>query len=232
MSKPKAVLFDLDGTLVDTAPDFVLAANALRAAHQLKPIAAETISPVVSNGAAAVTLAAIDENQYPDLHRKIGFEALRQQLLAHYNDALGKSSVIYPGLNETLLALEKNDIPWGVVTNKPVLYAKPLLEKLNLATRCGSLICPEHVERAKPDPAGIFLGIQALQQTNPALTPETCLYVGDHQRDIDAAKNANCISIAVSYGYIESVSEPEQWDADYLVETSAVLAQLLDALLL
>ncbi len=215
---PQLALFDLDGTLVDTAPDFVLAANALRAQHQLPPLPAETISRVVSNGSLAVTEVALDSHRDDS-----NFETQRQALLEHYARFLGERSTIYPTLDLTLKKLEATNIPWGIVTNKPVAYAKPLLDKLELTTpgRCAALVCPDHVSRAKPDPEGIHNVCNAL-----GVSSRHCVYIGDHLRDIEAARNADAISVAVGYGYLNG-ENPLEWNADHFAESPEQLSSLL-----
>jgi len=227
MQTLKGVLFDLDGTLIDSAPDFVLAANALRQDHNLPPMEDKTIRPVVSNGAAAVTEVALaldrDDAQ---------FEPARQQLLDHYQTQLARASALFPGIDAALTKLEQAHVPWGIVTNKPERFAIELLDRLQLTERCSTLICPEHVASAKPDPAGILLGIEQMRGKAPTLAVTNCLYIGDHRRDIEAAINAGCPSIAAAYGYITEDDDPEQWQADFVVTSSKALAELLTTLLL
>ena len=221
---PKLVLFDLDGTLVDTAPDFVLAANALRRDKSLAPLPAETISRVVSNGSIAVTEVALETTREHE-----DFEDQRQALLKHYSSFLGSQSEIYPTLNSTLQQLESACKPWGIVTNKPIAYADPLLHTLGLTInqRCSALICPDHVKQPKPDPEGIF---KACEQTG--FETSDCIFVGDHLRDIEAAKLAGANSIAVSYGYLAINDNPHEWGADHIVERPEELSELLLDLLI
>jgi len=218
----KLALFDLDGTLVDTAPDFLLAANALRAEFKLSPLESEVISQVVSNGSIAVTEVALETTR-----ETAGFETLRKTLLDHYAHYLGAASTIYPTMYDTLNRLEQQSIPWGVVTNKPVAYAEPLLDKLGLSSQlnCVALVCPDHVATPKPDPQGI---LKVCTQLN--IDSKHCVYVGDHIRDIEAAKNANAISIAAGYGYLASDENPNEWGADHTVESPEKLSQLLQEL--
>lgn len=226
---PKIVLFDLDGTLVDTAPDFVLAANALRRDLDMGPKPADVISRAVSNGSVAVTETALDITRDSN-----GFENHRIKLLEHYAHFLGQQSEIYPALNNSLKALEYKGIPWGVVTNKPVAYAEPLMNSLGLALenqsdiakRCSALICPDHVGTPKPDPEGILKACADL-----GFDGNECIYVGDHQRDIEAGQRAGATTIAVCYGYLSEHDNPYQWRANHTVETSKQLSELLNALL-
>lgn len=218
----KLALFDLDGTLVDTAPDFVLAANKLRSDQSLQPLPVDTIAEVVSNGSIAVTEIALETT------RKTGdFETHRKTLLKYYANFLGTDSKIYPTLYDTLQELEKRAIPWGIVTNKPVAYAKPLLDILGLSSQlnCTALICPEHVNIPKPDPEGI---LKVCSQLN--INARQCVYVGDHLRDIEAAQNANAVSVAATYGYLAKDENPLNWKADHSVETPNQLSDLIQNL--
>jgi phosphoglycolate phosphatase len=215
----KAVLFDLDGTLVDTAPDFVVAANALR--HQLKlpPLADKFISAQVSNGSIAVTEVASEVAR-----DNAQFKPLQQTLLNHYASVLGQHAVVYSGLTTLLEQLAARQLHWGIVTNKPLQYAQPLLKKLALH-QSTTLICPDHVSAAKPSPEGLLLAAQQCEAS-----AQQCIYVGDHQRDIEAGKAANMTTIAVGYGYLSSNDDPTLWQADYYCQTPLALCTLIDKL--
>ncbi len=215
-----AVLFDLDGTLVDTAPDFVLAGNELRERYNMPPMAYVKIAEQVSNGAAVVTATCMEiTNDHTN------FESLRQELLELYAKHLGTGAIIYPHLNELLIKLESENIHWGVVTNKPFAYAEPLLEKLELSSRNGVLICPDHVSKKKPDPESVLL---AAKKINCA--PENCIYVGDHQRDVAAGNSANMLTIAVGYGYLTEQENPSLWEADNIANTPKELSDIVQQL--
>lgn len=213
MEKPLAILFDLDGTLVDTAPDFVLAANALRKANKLDPLPAEIISPHVSNGSIAVTRICMNISEE---HPK--FALHRKQMLNYYATYLGKASSLYPKLNTLLTKLSNASIPWGVVTNKPLIYAQPLIEKLGLTKSCSVLICPEHVLHPKPDPEALLLAAHSL-----GVPAANCIYIGDHIRDIDASNAANMFSIGAGYGYIDTEQNINNWACDHFVGSSKEL---------
>ncbi len=215
------VFFDLDGTLVDTAPDFVLAVNLLRKQHHLSPLDTKLIASQVSNGSIALTQLAFDINQ-----SHLEFSALRQQLLDNYKLYLGEKSLVYAGLHQLLSELDSNNVPWGVVTNKPVEYAQPLMEKLALSESCSVLICPEHVANTKPDPEPLLL---ATKKTG--CNPSRSLYVGDHRRDIEAGRAAGMQTIAAGYGYVEPGNSATDWHADHTAQTSAELAQIIRLLL-
>ncbi|MCK0107507.1 phosphoglycolate phosphatase [Marinobacter sp. S0848L] len=214
---PSAVLFDLDGTLIDTAPDFIRCLNQLRQQHELEPLAAEYIRRSVSNGARA--MVRLGFNLEPE-HE--GYLDKHTAFLDLYEAGVAVETTLFEGMNELLLNLEARDIPWGIVTNKPVRFAAPLIEALGLQERCATLICPDHVTERKPHPEPMFL---ACKEINAA--PEQAIYVGDHVRDIEAGRNAGMYTIAVRYGYIEEPETVDLWQADAIADTVSDLAKLL-----
>ena len=212
-----AVIFDLDGTLVDTAPEFISVIQGLRKRHELPLLREETIRQTVTNGAAAlVSLALGITNENSE------FEHHREQFLLEYERALGKEAVVYPGLRELINRLGEKQIPWGVATNKFRRYAEPLMTALNFSPAAQCLITPTEVTHPKPDPESVLLSCE-----NLGGHPSRCVYVGDHQRDIEAGKAAGCQTIAAAYGYVEPGVDPRDWQADYLAESSEELSQLL-----
>ena len=204
----EAVLFDLDGTLVDTAPDFVVAVNQLRNSHQLESLSAASISPHVSNGSIALTQHAF--NITPE---HTNFAMLRQALLDSYLECIGQHSALYNGLGTLLEQLNNAAIPWGIVTNKPIAYAQPLIEKLQLADSCKVLICPDHVVQVKPHPEGLFMAAKKMQCDASAIA-----YIGDHDRDIEAGRAAGMKTIAAAYGYISDEQNIQDWRADSIAK--------------
>ncbi|MSR11380.1 MAG: HAD family hydrolase [Gammaproteobacteria bacterium] len=214
----ECVLFDLDGTLIDTAPDFIQVVNQL-ALEINRPLVTETrIRQTVSDGARALVKLACgiteDDSQFANLN---------QRLLDLYYEKLDTTeSTVYPGLAELLSQFDEVGISWGIVTNKPEKYAELLLQKLALRDRCKSLVCPEHVSQRKPHPEPILLACQQLRRNT-----ERTVYIGDHVRDIQAAKNADVIAIAAAYGYIAADARVEDWYADFILtapeETGALL---------
>jgi phosphoglycolate phosphatase len=217
----KAVLFDLDGTLIDTAPDFIVCLNDLRAEYNLPPLANLDIRKVVSDGARAMVSLAFEITEGDE-----GFEQKKQQFLDLYSQNICRESRLFDSLDDLLNWCDKNNIPWGIVTNKPRRFSELLLKKLNLETRLSSLVCADDVENPKPNAEPM---LKACQELN--VKPEDCLYVGDHQRDIDAGKNANMKTIAAAYGYVHNIDEAESWLAHWTVNTSLELTQLLSKLL-
>src|SRR6187551_3549289 len=199
MAKPiRAVMFDLDGTLLDTAPDFVVVVNQLPVEQARPELAAETIRAGVSNGSKAlIKLAfAIDENNEQ-------FEPLRQRLLELYLQNHSVHTRPFPGITELIAQLAAHNIAWGIATNKPALYTLPLMIDMNMQPPPASIICPDHVGRAKPDPESLFLASRHL-----GCTPEEIIFVGDHKRDIDCGKGAGSITIAAAYGYVDEGDDP------------------------
>lgn len=201
---PRAVLFDLDGTLLDTAPDFVLALNALRAEQALPPLAPATIRSHVSHGSAALICAglglAVDD---PD------FEQRRLRLLELYAQVLAQAAVPFAGVEEVLATLEGRALPWGIVTNKPGWLTMPLLAALGLDQRAACIICGDSTPRAKPYPDPLLAAASTL-----ALDPADCLYVGDAERDVEAARAAGMAVLVALYGYIGVDEHPEHWGGD------------------
>ena len=217
----ECVLFDLDGTLVDTAPDFVIALNLLLAQHGKQALDACVISRTVSDGAKALVSLGFGIDDKAE-----GFAPLHTDLLALYLKQIESTrSVLYPGMESLLDSLERAGIPWGIVTNKPRLYATALLSRLSLLSRCPVLVCADDVEEKKPHPESLFLALSTLQ-----CKPERCVYIGDHIRDMQAAKNADLIAIAASYGYLADGVDPAEWPADFILsqpEQSIALLNLL-----
>ena len=212
----KAVLFDLDGTLIDTAPEFVQVVQQLRAEHGLEPLSADIISANVSNGARALVTLALDLQP-----EDAAFEQQRLRLLDIYSEILGSCAQPYPGIAELLADLGDNNIQWGICTNKPSAFAIPLMASINLPTM-GSLVCADQVSRAKPDPEALYLNCEHLK-----CLPQQVVFVGDHVRDIEAGRNAGMQTIAAGYGYIEAHDDASTWGADVIAASANEIAPLL-----
>lgn len=208
MTKPvRAVMFDLDGTLLDTAPDFVVVVNQLLIENNQPELPADKIRACVSNGSKALVKLAfgLDEN-----HPR--FEPLRHRLLELYLSHIAVYTKPFPGIIALLDKLADNNIAWGIATNKPATYTLPLMASLNIQPAPQSVICPDHVSRSKPDPESLFLAGKQLD-----CRPEEIIYIGDHKRDIDCGKGAGSITIAAAYGYVDDGDDPAHWNADYCV---------------
>ncbi|MEX2474414.1 HAD-IA family hydrolase [Marinobacter sp.] len=215
--QPSTVLFDLDGTLIDTAPDFIRCLNLLRSQHGLQPLAPATIRRSVSNGARAMVRLGFDlEPEHPD------YLAKHSAFLDLYEQGVAVETRLFEGMDSILQNLEARKIPWGIVTNKPVRFAEPLVAALGLAERCSAVICPDHVTHRKPHPEALYLACEQI-----GASAATGIYVGDHQRDIEAGNNAGMKTIAVRYGYIEEPHTVDLWQADLIADTVKDLAKLL-----
>ena len=212
-----AVLFDLDGTLIDTAPDFIRCLNQLREQYGMPALPPEHIRRSVSNGARAMIRVGFGlEPDHPEYLEKY------TAFLDLYEAGVAVETRLFEGMDELLQALEEQGIPWGIVTNKPARFAVPLIEALNLANRCAALVCPDHVAQRKPHPEALFLACQQM-----GTEPGSGIYVGDHERDIEAGRNAGMKTIAVRYGYIEEPETIDLWQADLIADTVTDLAKLL-----
>lgn len=209
----KGVLFDLDGTLLDTAPDMALALNIQREHHGLAPLPYSKIRPYVSHGAIAMLKLGFDI----DTHNP-GFKAMREQYLQIYADNLAVHTALFPRLDSFLDNLDKNKIKWGVVTNKPEFLTKPLLQALQLNKRASSMISGDTILQKKPNPAPLFV---ACKESN--LIPSQCIYVGDAERDIAAGRAAGMKTVAAEWGYITPDDAVNEWQADHSIDQSSEL---------
>lgn len=215
--KPKAVLFDLDGTLIDTAPDLLLAVNHVLNHHHKPSITIEKIRPFISLGSSAILAEALNiKRDDPRLLE------LRQQLFNAYQPVLAKHSRLYPGLDSLLAKLKNTGISWGIVTNKPAWLATQIIEQLNLKKDCAVLIGAESSGISKPRPEGLFLAARHLH-----LAPQRISYVGDCAHDMLAAKNAGMRAVAVTWGYYLPDSPPQSWNADVICTSAEELMREL-----
>ena len=215
--KIRALVFDLDGTLLDTAPDFVVVLNRLRAERDLAPLPTELIRRSVSNGARGlIQLGFGSQPGEPE------YEGLRQRLLQIYAGHLAVHTRLFPGIELLLEELGQRQIPWGIATNKPAAYAMPLMKAMNLQPAPECLVCPDHVSEPKPHPESLLLAAKQL-----GCQPQELAYVGDHRRDIDCGRRAGAVTIAASYGYIEDDDPVAQWQADYQVTQADQLLPLI-----
>ena len=214
----RAVLFDMDGTLLDTAPDFVAICQAMLADRGLPPVDEQRVRDVISGGARAMVSAtfALDPAD-------AAFEALRLEFLERYQANCAVHSCLFDGMAELLADIEKGNLLWGVVTNKPVRFAEPIMQQLGLAERSALLICPDHVKNSKPDPEPLILACKMLD-----LDPASVLFVGDDLRDIESGRDAGTKTAAVRFGYIHPDDNPDHWGADVVVDHPGELRKVLD----
>lgn len=204
------ILFDLDGTLADTAPDLANALNAIRLKHGLEKLPLETISPTVSLGGNAMIKLAFDLEEGDS-----GFDDIRDQFLNHYLENIAEETRLYAGIEELLHTIENNNKTWGIVTNKSAWLTNPLLEALALDTRAACVVSGDTLEYRKPHPAPILHACELIQ-AKPAAT----IYIGDAQRDIEAGRRAGTKTLAALYGYIGEDEDPVSWSADAMVSSA------------
>lgn len=204
---PRVVLFDLDGTLLDSAPDMLATVDAMRASRGLGPMAMETLRPVVSKGARAMTAAA-----FPDVHADERNQWI-PEFLAIYERESGKHGTLFDGVDAMLRALEDAGSVWGIVTNKPEYLARQLMPMLGWESRCAILIGGDTLAERKPHPLPLLHAADAL-----GVSPDDCVYVGDDERDIIAARAAQMRSVVALWGYRLHEDDPMAWQGDVLVE--------------
>lgn len=216
---PRTILFDLDGTLLDTAPDLAAALNQVLVENRREALPFETIRPWVSHGGPALIGYGFKlEPEHPD------FEPLRERLLAIYRANIAVHTRLFPGMSEVLDELEARQLKWGVVTNKPGWLTEPLLEALGLHTRCACIVSGDTLKERKPHPAPL---LHACKLTGSEVAE--CLYVGDAQRDIDAGRNANMKTLVALFGYLDAEDRPDEWQADGMLKQPADLLEWLVA---
>lgn len=207
--KLKAILFDLDGTLLDTAPEFTDGINQLRLEAGLSPVSLDLIRPAVSHGSAEVIKTGFN---LTDTSKN--FEELKQRFLGIYLKNLGSNTHYFPGIEELLLNIEESGLKWGIVTNKPHFLTQPLLDKLNLSKRANAIVSGDTLSVAKPSPLPI---LHACEQMG--IAPELCYYVGDAQRDIIAGKSSGMLATFMAmYGYLSPNDDPFEWGADHYIQ--------------
>lgn len=216
----RAVVFDLDGTLLDTAPDFIVVLNRLLEEYDRPTLAPATIRRSVSNGARGLIELAFGVSV-----DHVDYEPRRQRLLELYSEHLAVETRLFPGIQTLLHQLQDWNMPWGIATNKPEVYTAPLLKALDLQPAPGSVICPDHVSERKPHPESMYLAAKHL-----GCEPEHILYLGDHRRDIECGQRAGCLTIAAAYGYIEENDDVNSWGADYRVEHAEDILDIIKQL--
>jgi phosphoglycolate phosphatase len=204
MSDLRTVLFDLDGTLADTAPDLGRALNALRAEHGLGPLPPTAVRREASHGASALIRAGLGvEPGSP------GSELLRARFLDLYRQTLCRDTRLFPGMEQVLAALERDGRRWGIVTNKPRDLTEPLVAGLGLSGRAACVVSGDSTARRKPDPEPL---LHAARLTDTP--PDQCLYVGDAERDIRAGCHAGMRTLIALFGYLREDDNPGDWCAD------------------
>ncbi len=217
MTQIRTVLFDLDGTLADTAPDLAFALNEVLREQGCAPLPFEQIRPVVSHGGIALIKLGFDINE--DAPQ---FDTLRRRLLAIYREHIVRDTTLFEGMDGVLEAIEARGLNWGVVTNKPGWLTEPLLEGLALNKRAATIISGDTLKERKPHPAPMLL---ACEQAGSEAAQ--CLYVGDAERDIEAGRNAGMQTLVALFGYIGDEDSPELWQADGMVSEARAILEWL-----
>jgi len=211
----RAVLFDLDGTLADTAGDLAAALNRLRADRALPPMALARLRPHASDGTRGMLGAGLGVTR--DDPR---FDALKDAFLNYYQVALCEYTRLFPDADQVLAEIERRGLSWGIVTNKAARFTLPLLQRLELSQRAAAIVCGDTTAQSKPHPAPLLHAAATL-----GVDAALCVYVGDAERDVLAARAAGMKSLVASYGYIRADARPESWAPDGFI---ASLPALLD----
>ncbi|MFM1887506.1 MAG: hypothetical protein RL026_2663 [Pseudomonadota bacterium] len=201
--RPAAVLFDLDGTLLDTAPDMIRELNALRIQEGMPPLAYDLARTQVSHGSTGLLTLA-----FPGVEGD-AFEALRARFLAAYAADIARETRLFEGCEAVLETLEQGAIPWGIVTNKPDWLTTPLLQALQLTTRSACVVSGDTLPQRKPHPAPLLHAATLI-----GAEPQHCLYVGDAERDVQSARAAGMTVLVARYGYLGPADRPADWAAD------------------
>ena len=213
----RAVLFDLDGTFADTAPDLGRAVNMMRSARGLAPVALSETRRVTSLGARG--LLGVGFGMTPD---HADYASMRDEFLQIYENNLCCDTRLFPGIAELVDRLEAKELPWGIVTNKAERFALPLMRQLGYSNRASCIIGGDTTGHMKPHPAPLLAAAEIL-----ACSPSTCIYVGDDERDILAGKAAGMETVAVRFGYLNG-SDPDTWGADYVVNAPADILTVIN----
>ena len=212
------LLFDLDGTLIDSAPDLAGAANDLRAVHGLPPLPHGDLRPMVGSGARGMVGVAFGVLPADDR-----FAELRDAFLARYAERLLHNTRIFDAVLPVLDALDTAGLRWGIVTNKAMRFTAPLVDSLGLRARAAVVIAGDTTPHAKPHPAPL---LEAARQAGVA--PGACAYIGDDHRDIIAGQAAGMATLAAGWGYLGQGEPVQAWGADRVLSTPAELLQWLE----
>ena len=205
--RPRAVLFDLDGTLVDSAPDLAGACNEMRIERGLAPLPYERLRRMVGSGARG--MVGVSFGLVPEAP---GYLELRDEFLARYEARMTRETRVFDAMIPVLDWLERERLPWGIVTNKATRFAVPLVAALGLAKRSAALVCGDTVAHSKPHPAPLLEAARRI-----GLEPEACAYIGDDRRDVDAGRAAGMVTVVAAWGYLGDGDAPEAWGADHLI---------------
>jgi N-acetyl-D-muramate 6-phosphate phosphatase len=214
---PAAVLFDLDGTLIDSAPDLAGAANDLRARQSLTPLPYAQLRPLVGSGARGMLQVALSL-----VPGDFEFETKRDEFLQIYAQRMTRETRVFPQVLALLQALQTQQLPWGIVTNKAERFTKPLVQSLPDLSSASTVVCGDTTPHAKPHPAPL---LEAARQMG--VSPQSCWYVGDDLRDVQAGRAAGMKTVAVAWGYLGEGEPINEWHADHVIQHPNELLKLL-----
>lgn len=213
----QAVLFDLDGTLVDTAADLGYALNLQRQRHGLPFLSEEYIRPYASHGSRGLL-----EIGFGITPQESGFEDMRTEYLALYAEVLLRQPILFEGMAETLAEIEARGLRWGIVTNKPRRFTMPIVESLGLLPRAATVISGDDAPKPKPSPQTLFMACERMQ-----MDPAQVVYVGDAERDVQAGNAAGMLTLVALFGYLSEIDQPESWGAHACIAQPVELIQYL-----
>ena len=213
----KAVLFDLDGTLADTALDLGGALNTMLREQGLPEVSMDEIRPVASHGASGLLKLGMNLDKSDPNHAR-----LRQQYLDTYETCFDKDTVLFDGIDDLVQTIHARGLKWGIITNKPHTFTHRLVPQLGFSVAPDVVVSGDTTAEAKPSTKPMFYACEQID-----IAPEACLYVGDAERDMQAGKNAGMKTVLVSWGYIHADDKTEEWPADSVIDTPAQLLQLL-----
>lgn len=213
----KAVLFDLDGTLVDTAPDLGYALNLQRQRHGKPALSDAVIRPVASHGSKGLLGLGFGITPHD-----AAFAQMREEYLNIYDEVFTRSPRLFDGMAELLQTIENKGIKWGIVTNKPRRFTNRLIESMDLYQRAACVVSGDDAPQPKPSPATLLLACEQL-----VMSPLDCIYIGDAERDIQAGKAAGMRTAVALFGYIDASDKPAEWGADAMIRTPQEALELL-----
>lgn len=214
----RAVLFDLDGTLIDSAPDLGQAANRLRTDRGMEPLPLAMYRATAGAGARGMLSVAF--GMTPE---HVDFAQMREEFFDNYERCIHEQTKLFDQVEELIEGLAQNGLPWGVVTNKSTRFTSLIVQRLRLFDRAGAVVSGDTTPHTKPHPAPLLEAAQRLQ-----LAPQACIYVGDDLRDIQAGQAAGMATVAALYGYLGADAQATSWGADAAIDSPLKLLQLLD----